>query len=88
MSKRAMSSVTRFGKISTLWQKIKKTYLAIGNFLEPFLDTNVLLKSIFYHCKRTDIEQIISPSVLLLSQSILYSSFSHCLASVFLLAPS
>ena len=86
MSKRAMSSVTRFGKISTLWQKIKKTYLAIGNFLEPFLDTNVLLKSIFYHCKRTDIEQIISPSILLISQSFLYSSFSHCLASVFLLA--
>ena len=85
------TSVTRFGEILA-----KNNYLAIfwrlflylANFWTHFVTFLCYSSANFHFSKWPNIEQIISPSVLLISQSILYSSFSHCLASVFLLAPS
>ena len=62
-------------------------FLYLANFWTHFVTFLCYSSANFHFCKWPNIEQIISLSVLI-SQSILYSSFSHCLASVFLLAPS
>ena len=83
------TSVIRFGEIlakNNYLAIIWRLFLYLANFWTHFVTFLCYSSANFHFAKWPNIEQIISPSVLLISQSILYSSFSHCLASVFLLA--